>query len=43
MLRGQLDQQLAAWKQIMSADVPAFNQAMKSSSAPALYLPPGGE
>jgi photosystem II stability/assembly factor-like uncharacterized protein len=43
MLRGQLDQQLAAWKQIMSADVPAFNQAMKSSSAPALYLPPEGE
>jgi len=40
MLRGQLDQQLAAWKQIMSSDVPAFNQAMKSSSTPALYLPP---
>jgi hypothetical protein len=43
MLRGQLDQQLAAWKQIMSADVPAFNQAMKNSSTPALYLPPEGE
>ena len=40
MLRGQLDQQLAAWKQIVSADVPAFNQAMKSSNTPALYLPP---
>jgi hypothetical protein len=40
MLRGQLDQQLAAWKQLMSADVPAFNEAMKSSNIPALYLPP---
>jgi hypothetical protein len=27
----------------MSADVPAFNQAMKNSSTPALYLPPEGE
>jgi len=43
MLRSQLDQQLAAWKQIMSTDVPAFNQAMKSSNTPALYLPPEGE
>jgi hypothetical protein len=43
MLRGQLDQQLAAWKQIMSTDVPAFNEAMKNSSTPTLYLPPGGE
>jgi photosystem II stability/assembly factor-like uncharacterized protein/DNA-binding FrmR family transcriptional regulator len=43
MLRSQLDQQLAAWKQIMSTEVPAFNEAMKNSSTPALYLPPGGE
>ena len=43
MLRGQLDQQLAAWKQIMSADVPAFNQSMKNTSIPALYLPPEHE
>src|SRR6266853_371824 len=43
MLRGQLDQQLAAWKQIMTADVPAFNDFMKSSNVPALYLPPVGE
>jgi photosystem II stability/assembly factor-like uncharacterized protein len=43
MLRGQLDQQLAAWKQLMSADVPAFNEAMKSSNIPALYLPPENE
>jgi len=43
MLRGQLDQQLAAWKQIMTADVPAFNDFMKNSNVPALYLPPVGE
>ena len=43
MLRGQLDQQLAAWKQIFSTDVPAFNNHMKSSSVPALYLPPESE
>ena len=43
MLRGQLDQQLAAWKQIMSTDVPAFNERMKNSNIPVLYLPPEGE
>jgi hypothetical protein len=42
-LRGQLDQQLAAWKQIMATDVPAFNDYMKGISIPALYLPPQGE
>jgi hypothetical protein len=42
-LRGQLDQQLAAWKQIMAADVPAFNDFMKGINIPALYLPPQGE
>jgi photosystem II stability/assembly factor-like uncharacterized protein len=41
MLRGQTDEQLAAWKQIMSTDVPAFNELVKSSNVPALYLPPG--
>ena len=40
-LRERLDQQLAAWKQIMSNDVPAFNQVIKASNAPALYLPAG--
>jgi DNA-binding FrmR family transcriptional regulator len=40
MLRSQLDQQLAAWKQLVSTDVPAFNEAMKNSNTPALYLPP---
>ena len=43
MLRSQLDEQLAAWKQLMSRDVPAFNEAMKNSNTPALYLPPEGE
>ncbi|HET9838554.1 MAG TPA: glycosyl hydrolase, partial [Candidatus Angelobacter sp.] len=42
-LRGQLDQQLAAWKQIMATDVPAFNDFMKGINIPALYLPPQGE
>jgi seryl-tRNA synthetase len=43
ILRSQLDQQLTAWKQIMSADVPAFNEAMKNSNTPVLYLPTEGE
>jgi hypothetical protein len=43
MLRGQLDQQLAAWKKITASDVPAFNQLVKSSNIPALYLPPAGD
>ncbi len=43
MLRGKLDQQLASWKQIMSTDVPAFNQLVKNSDVPALYVPPAGE
>jgi len=43
MLRGKLDQQLAAWKQIMATDVPAFNQLVHSSDVPALYLPPTGD
>src|SRR5579859_1848088 len=42
-LRGQLNQQLAAWKQIMTTDVPAFNDFMKGINIPALYLPPQGE
>jgi hypothetical protein len=43
MLRGQLDQQLAAWRQITSSDVAAFNQLVKTSNIPALYLAPRGE
>ncbi|MBZ5532887.1 MAG: glycosyl hydrolase [Acidobacteriia bacterium] len=41
MLRGQVDEQLAAWKQIMFTDVPAFNELVKTSNVPALYLRPG--
>jgi hypothetical protein len=43
MLRDKLDQQLAVWKQIMSSDVPAFNQLVHNSDVPALYLPPAGD
>jgi len=43
MLRDRLDQQLAAWKQIMSNDVPAFNQLVHNSDVPALYLPRAGD
>jgi hypothetical protein len=43
MLRGQLDQQLTEWRQILSADVPAFNALVQSTNVPALYLPPEGE
>jgi len=42
-LRGQLDQQLTAWKQLVSTDIPAFNQAVKGANIPALYLPASGE
>src|SRR5207253_10651578 len=40
LLRGRLDQQLVAWKQIMSSDVPAFNDAVKLYNIPLLYLSP---
>lgn len=40
MLRSRLDRQLAAWKQIMASDVPAFNAQMKQADVPALYLAP---
>jgi photosystem II stability/assembly factor-like uncharacterized protein len=43
MLRGQLDQQLAAWRQITTSDVAAFNQLIKASNIPALYIAPVGE
>ncbi|HWX53908.1 MAG TPA: glycosyl hydrolase [Verrucomicrobiae bacterium] len=43
LLRGQLDQQMATWKQIMATDVQAFNDSVKNSNVPALYLPAGVE
>jgi len=39
LLRGRLDQQLAVWKQIMSSDLPAFNDAVKQNNIPLLYMP----
>ncbi len=43
MLRSQLDQQLAAWKQILATDVPELNETVKKSNIPALYLSPALE
>jgi photosystem II stability/assembly factor-like uncharacterized protein len=43
MLRGRLDQQLAAWKQILAADVAALNDAIRKSDLPVLYLSRAGE
>jgi hypothetical protein len=40
LLRGQLDQQLANWRRIMSTDVAAFNAMSRGSEIPLLYLPP---
>jgi photosystem II stability/assembly factor-like uncharacterized protein len=41
LLRGQLDEQLAAWKKILSADVPALNDAIRKSEVPVLRLSSG--
>jgi len=38
-LRGKLDQQLEAWKQVLASDVPAFNEQVKKTDIPVLYLP----
>ena len=38
-LRGRLDQQLEAWKQVLASDVPAFNEQVKKTDIPLLYLP----
>lgn len=43
MLRDRLNQQLAAWKQLLASDVPAFNQLVHNSNVPALYVPPSGD
>ncbi|HLJ27593.1 MAG TPA: glycosyl hydrolase [Candidatus Angelobacter sp.] len=42
-LRGRLDEQLAAWNQILSTDVPAFNVLIKQTDLPVLYLPSAGQ
>jgi hypothetical protein len=38
MLSKQLDEQLAKWKQILSTDVPAYNEVVKKQEVPALIL-----
>ncbi|HET6843788.1 MAG TPA: glycosyl hydrolase [Candidatus Angelobacter sp.] len=43
MLRGQLDQLLAAWKNILATDVQTFNESVKNNNIPTLYLPSGVE
>lgn len=43
MLRGRLDQQLAAWKQVMASDVPAFNASVKQTDIPILYVTSAGQ
>ncbi|HKF22838.1 MAG TPA: glycosyl hydrolase [Candidatus Angelobacter sp.] len=37
-LSQQLDEQLAKWKQILSTDVPAYNDAVQKQSVPAIIL-----
>jgi hypothetical protein len=43
VLRTRLDQQLAAWKQIVASDVPALNDAIRKLDLPVLYLTRAGE
>jgi len=44
MLSKQLDEQMAKWKQILAADVPAYNNVVKNQQVPAIILakPAGG-
>ncbi|HZD96296.1 MAG TPA: hypothetical protein VE133_18685, partial [Candidatus Sulfotelmatobacter sp.] len=39
MLSKQLDEQLAKWKQILSTDVPAYNDVVRKQDVPAIILP----
>jgi hypothetical protein len=38
MLSKQLDEQLGKWKQILSADVPAYNEVVKKQEVPAIIM-----
>jgi hypothetical protein len=38
MLGKQLDEQLAKWKQILGADVPAYNDLVRKQEVPAIVL-----
>jgi hypothetical protein len=46
MLSKQLDEQMAKWKQIMSTDVPAYDEVVRKQEVPAIIVPkegsPGG-
>jgi len=43
LLRGHLDEELAAWKKVLAADVPALNDLIKKSDVPVLKVSAGGE
>jgi hypothetical protein len=38
MLSKQVDEQLAKWVQILSTDVPAYNEVVKKQEVPAIIL-----
>jgi hypothetical protein len=38
MLSKQLEEQLAKWKQILSTDIPAYNEVVKKQEVPAIIL-----
>jgi hypothetical protein len=39
-LSQQLDEQLAKWRQILTTDVPAYDDAVRKQEVPAIILPP---
>ena len=43
MLNAKLQQQLAAWKQVATADVPALNQLIQKADIPAVSVRSAGE
>jgi|SRR5579864_8061682 len=42
MLNQQLDQQLAKWKQVLSTDVPAYDDVVRKQEIPAIIVPKEG-
>ena len=42
-LSKQLDEQLAKWRQILSHDVPGYNEVVLKQSVPAIILPKAEE
>jgi hypothetical protein len=38
MLSKQLDEQLAKWKQVVTTDVPAYNNLVRNQAVPAIIL-----